>query len=295
MNYTQRILKKIKSEAETAEMLSWKKSNLQDFGDFRSIEGISLQVAGKTFFIYQDEHVYNMFLVACLEEEAADHEKTIEDAIKDCQNTIGDAAIIPMPSQELLEEVGMTKPVEPVNEAKKSIKEVKEKVMDAIKKYFNDDPNMLEYVVVNSRKFDEDRTIIEVRAELSYSGMSELADVLNKVITKYDKDAYFEQVTGGIMQAVLEIASDESVNEAVTRDDLISGIRTNLSQIKNAIKDIETAMNWNSSAKLNAMDNEDLSMFAVNVGSFTASALRDLKNLYIAIVETKAESSESEL
>lgn len=55
---------------------------------------------------------------------------------------------------------------------------------------------------------------IEVRAELSYSGMDQLRESLNKVITKYDADAYFEHVDGGIIDAYVyfnSITSSEAI------------------------------------------------------------------------------------
>ena len=47
----------------------------------------------------------------------------------------------------------------------------------------NDINSML---VVDETQADDGRTIVEVRAELSYDGMWELSEVLNKVIAKYD-------------------------------------------------------------------------------------------------------------
>lgn len=58
--------------------------------------------------------------------------------------------------------------------------------------------------VVEVYKTEEGAICAEVRAELSYESMDELADLLNeKVIQKYDPDAYFEQVEPGIMEAYL--------------------------------------------------------------------------------------------
>lgn len=46
-------------------------------------------------------------------------------------------------------------------------------------------------------------TVVEVRVELDYDSMMELSELLNKVITKYDKDAYFDMVSSGIISAVI--------------------------------------------------------------------------------------------
>ena len=45
---------------------------------------------------------------------------------------------------------------------------------------------------------------VEVRAEVSYSGMEKLAQALNPIVEQYDADAYFDQVTSGIMTAVIQ-------------------------------------------------------------------------------------------
>lgn len=91
------------------------------------------------------------------------------------------------------------------NEAVNAAK-VKQDVEKAVKDYFKNDKDALEYVYVDSKKGNHGRTIIEVRAELGYNGMTKLADHLDKVVQKYDKYAYFEQESGGIMTAVFESA-----------------------------------------------------------------------------------------
>lgn len=46
---------------------------------------------------------------------------------------------------------------------------------------------------------------VEVRAELSYDGMVNLAEALDPIIQSYDPDAYFDQDEPGIMDAYLQI------------------------------------------------------------------------------------------
>lgn len=98
------------------------------------------------------------------------------------------------------------------NEAVNAAK-VKQDVEKAVKDYFKNDKGTLEYVYVDSKKDNQGRTVIEVRAELGYNGMTKLADHLDKVVQKHDKYAYFEQETGGIMTAVFESAQK---NESYT-------------------------------------------------------------------------------
>lgn len=45
---------------------------------------------------------------------------------------------------------------------------------------------------------------VEVRAELSYNELTALADVLDKVVAKYDDEAYFEPETAGIITAFID-------------------------------------------------------------------------------------------
>lgn len=44
---------------------------------------------------------------------------------------------------------------------------------------------------------------VQVRAELEYDNLMDLSDVLNKVVSKYDKDAYFDAEQPGIIIAVI--------------------------------------------------------------------------------------------
>lgn len=50
---------------------------------------------------------------------------------------------------------------------------------------------------------DDYNIIAEVRGELSYEGMDTLARALNSIVEKYSKDAYFDMVEPGIMEAYL--------------------------------------------------------------------------------------------
>lgn len=104
------------------------------------------------------------------------------------------------------------------NEAVNATK-VKQDVEKAVKDYFKNDKDALEYVYVDSKKDNHGRTVIEVRAELGYNGMIKLADHLDKVVQKHDRYAYFEQESGGIMTAVFESAQK---NEAIGPEDTVT-------------------------------------------------------------------------
>ena len=52
---------------------------------------------------------------------------------------------------------------------------------------------------------------VEVRAELTYDNMYDLAETLNPIVAKYDSDAYFDMVEAGIIEAFIHTgyASDD--------------------------------------------------------------------------------------
>lgn len=60
---------------------------------------------------------------------------------------------------------------------------------------------------------ERDRAIVEVRAELSYDGLFELGLRLNKIIAKYDEDAYFEPEEPGITTAYIYNITPEKTNK----------------------------------------------------------------------------------
>lgn len=78
-----------------------------------------------------------------------------------------------------------------------------EEVMTSPKYGFPED-ELSDYLFIDtSHHEDEDGSkffIIEVRAELSYNKLSKLANELNTVIQKVDKDSYFDVVTSGIIE-----------------------------------------------------------------------------------------------
>ena len=59
------------------------------------------------------------------------------------------------------------------------------------------------YIVEVKDEPYDNRIEVEVRAELSYSGMMKMSTVLDRIIAKYDSDAYFEMVEPGIMDAYI--------------------------------------------------------------------------------------------
>ena len=60
---------------------------------------------------------------------------------------------------------------------------------------------------------ERDRVIVEVRAELSYDGLFELGLRLDKIVAKYDEDAYFEPEEPGITTAYIYNITPEKINK----------------------------------------------------------------------------------
>lgn len=93
-----------------------------------------------------------------------------------------------------------------VNESSKiDIKKLDTEIRDKVKEImtspdfgFEDDYD--EYSTVEI--YDKDEYYeVEVRAEVSYDSMMDMANALDPIVEKYDKDAYFDMVTSGIMSA----------------------------------------------------------------------------------------------
>lgn len=73
-----------------------------------------------------------------------------------------------------------------------------------------------DYLVVEVTD-NSDAIVAQVRAELTYSGMDTLANALNPIVEKYDKNAYFDHVEPGIIESYIfsdAVFSKTDVNSA---------------------------------------------------------------------------------
>lgn len=142
------------------------------------------------------------------EDEDADHEEDVvdEEGLYAATNTCNIPA-----NPEIIEEDEQINTS--ITAARRiSIKDLHDDVQDAAINWFKTsygDPDITlndinEMLVVDINNADDGRTIVEVRAELSYDGMWELAEVLNPIVAKYDKEAYFDMEEPGIMTAYLD-------------------------------------------------------------------------------------------
>lgn len=116
-----------------------------------------------------------------------------------------------------------------IEESVKTKEEVLDKIVKEvyakIEKLYNNDKDLMEYVyvepVIKKGHYDDGSDLygIEVRLELDYDGMMNMADELDPILRKYDKDAYFDMETGGIMMAALNLDKYKSLKEDWDDDD----------------------------------------------------------------------------
>lgn len=145
---------------------------------------------------------------------------------------------------------------------REKLKKVGKEVKSQIEKIYGDDKDLMEYFSVDTdvkeNYFDDgsDMQYIEVRGELSYDEMTKLASKLDKVIQKYDKDAYFDQDTGGIMSASINFDRDKQEKTkdkqetnfekyAFNKENFQKAIKqSDIKSIEKSIKDLRTRFDW---------------------------------------------------
>lgn len=92
-----------------------------------------------------------------------------------------------------------------INEIERNIRS---KVDEFMADIFGDDPDYTsDYSAVDVEETSDDRIRVEVRAELTYNSLEELASELNEVVEYYDSYAYFEPVEPGIIEAYIDVDS----------------------------------------------------------------------------------------
>lgn len=104
-------------------------------------------------------------------------------------------------------------------EAKSSISKLKKELEDAVKSFMTkpeigfDESDVNDYSTVDVT-WDKDNVIAEIRAELTYNSMMELSEVVDKIVSKYDKDAYFDNVDSGIIRAIIDNSNKNILEES---------------------------------------------------------------------------------
>lgn len=78
----------------------------------------------------------------------------------------------------------------------------------AKKRFGANDTDWKDYTVVEVGFYDEDPTLVEaqVRSEfaVSFKAANDLSEYLDRVVERYDPDAYFDQLDAGILVAYLD-------------------------------------------------------------------------------------------
>lgn len=87
---------------------------------------------------------------------------------------------------------------------------------DEVDKYF--------FATENIDEEDPEYIIFEVRAELGFDALMELADMLNPIVEKIDEDSYFDAVDSGILQAYVNSALTEGCGSKEKKESYIVGI-----------------------------------------------------------------------
>ena len=118
---------------------------------------------------------------------------------------------------------------EPIRET--FVDSLEQQIRDAIKNVFKgydeQEYNDIigDYLVIDIAP-QNGRTKVEVRAELGYSSMDKIADALNPIVQRIDKDAYFDHDTSGVISAYVNKSlkeSDEDLDESIA-----AGVAVNL-------------------------------------------------------------------
>lgn len=166
------------------------------------------------------------------------------------------------------------------NESKVNMSKLKNDIQAAVNKYFKDDKDLLEYVYVDTKKDKFGRDVLEVRAELGYNNMVKLADYLDKIVTKYDKYAYFDQETSGTMTAVFESSQK---NEATFKPGDKVKVDFNWRGVKPSIKEVVILNKRHLGGKDFDEDEYEVKLsdgktMWVNTQAVTESANIDVKN-----------------
>lgn len=78
-------------------------------------------------------------------------------------------------------------------------------VFGAADRYFHDIGYDIDYAYYDIAQYDHSRIKIEIRTEMEYEELEELAEALNPVVEDLDNDSYFEPVTYGIIEAYVSI------------------------------------------------------------------------------------------
>lgn len=95
--------------------------------------------------------------------------------------------------------------------SKSDVKEIHDRLLDKASEvlqsedYGYDLKDIADILTIDEEETDDGRLRVEVRCELSYEGMRGLCEELDKIISKVDKEAYFDDVAPGISEAYVDM------------------------------------------------------------------------------------------
>ena len=101
------------------------------------------------------------------------------------------------------------------SDKKLNTKSLVNKLYNEIKKNkdnWEDVDDLSQYTHIDTKE-EDNGIMVYVRTELSYDEMMKLAEILNKVVQKFDSLSYFEPLQPGIMQAYIENKKSASLNK----------------------------------------------------------------------------------
>lgn len=122
-----------------------------------------------------------------------------------------------------------------------------------------------DYIRVDT-KLEHDQVVVEIGAEVSFDGLSEICEKLTKVITDYDPEAYFEPVDPGIAEAYLN--TDTLLNNRNSHD-VFSSVNSKFNA-RNVVRIDNVAF----SVHYNRIDNSPEADAAVMFNTFKATVSR---------------------
>lgn len=119
--------------------------------------------------------------------------------------------------EDPIEENLSSKKLKEALSATKLEQEIRNTIRNVFKGYDEQDYNDIigDYLVIDIEP-QNGRTRVEVRAELGYNSMDKIADALNPIVQRIDKDAYFDHDTSGIISAYINKSLKENIKEDET-------------------------------------------------------------------------------
>ena len=100
-----------------------------------------------------------------------------------------------------------------------NVSKLKDELFRVLKKFLSKiDEELLDYSGVEIKEIEKNKYKVSVFAELGYKNLMELADILDKIIIKYDEGSYFEAEAPGRLEAYCNISDLRIIHKIDTND-----------------------------------------------------------------------------